>query len=153
MYPEMLHDRDKPKDPVTIDVYPFGKSSFSLYEDDGVTQEYRKEASARTLIDVEAPKSLDTPNAQVTVRVGPARGKYRDMPASRSYVVEVHMPAKPAGLTLGDKALPSFEKRAEYDAAPEGWFFDVRDRRGVLHIKTRPQPLSSGFVVKVSMVS
>jgi alpha-glucosidase len=153
MYPEMLHDRDKPKDPVTIDVYPFGKSSFSLYEDDGVTQEYRKEATARTLIEVEAPKSLDTLNAQVTVRVGPARGKYRDMPASRSYVVDVHVPARPAGVTLGDRALQSFEKRAEYDAAPEGWFFDVRDRRGVLHIKTRPQPLSSGFAVKVSMIS
>jgi alpha-glucosidase len=150
MYPEMLHDRDKPKDPVTVDVYPFGKSSFSLYEDDGVTQEYRKAAFARTLIEVEAPKSLDAPNAQVTVRVGPAQGKYRDMPAARSYVIDVHVPARPAGVTLGDKALPSFEKKAEYDAVPEGWFFDARDRRGVLHIKTRPQPLSAGFVVKVS---
>ena len=80
MYPEMLHDRDKPKDPVTIDVYPFGKSSFNLYEDDGVTQQYRKGAFARTLIEVEAPKSLDTPEGQIIVRVGAAKGRYRDMP-------------------------------------------------------------------------
>ena len=30
MYPEMLHDRDKPKNPVTIDAYPLGKTSFNL---------------------------------------------------------------------------------------------------------------------------
>jgi alpha-glucosidase len=151
MYPEMLYDRDKPKDPVTIDVYPFGKSSFTLYEDDGVTQEYRKESFARTLIEVEAPTALDTPDAQVTVRLGAAKGKYQDMPASRSYVVDMHVPAKPAGVTLGTATLPSFEKKAEFDTAPEGWFFDARDRRGVLHVKTRPQPLVTGFVVKVTL--
>ena len=53
MYPEMLYDGEKPKDPVTLDVYPFGKSSFILYEDDGLTQEYRAGAFARTLIEVD----------------------------------------------------------------------------------------------------
>jgi len=151
MYPEMLHDRDKPKDPVTIDVYPFGKSSFNLYEDDGVTQEYRKAAFARTPIEVEAPKSLDAPNAQITVKVGAAKGTYKDMPASRSYVVGVHIAAKPAGVKLAEKDLAGFEKRAEFDAAPEGWFFDARDRRGVLHVKTRPQAMAAGFTLKVNM--
>ncbi len=47
MYPEMLHDREKPKDPVTFDVYPFGKSSFSMYEDDGLTREYQAAGFAR----------------------------------------------------------------------------------------------------------
>jgi len=204
MYPEMLHDREKPKDPVTIDVYPFGKTSFNLYEDDGLTQEYRNGAFARTLIEVEAPKSLDVPGAQITVKVGAAKGTYTDVPATRSYVVDVHVPSKPASVRFlearaagatpvggqrssraagrgvqpapgrpnvapavatppaAERVLPGFEAagrdraardkvRADFNAAAEGWFFDASDRRGVLHIKTKPQPLATGFTVKVSM--
>jgi alpha-glucosidase len=151
MYPEMLHDRDKPKDPVTFAVYPFGKTSFSMYEDDGTTQQYRTGAFARTLIEVEAPKDLDAPKAQIGVRVGPAKGKYRDMPATRSYVFDVHIPTKPADVKLAERSLPVFEKKPEYDAAPEGWFFDARDRRGVVHVKTKAQPLGSSCVIRISM--
>jgi len=162
MYPEMLFDREKPKDPVTFDVYPFGKSSFSLYEDDGTTQAYRKGASARTPIEVEAPKSLDVPKAQITVKVGAASGTYKGMPASRSYMVDVHVPAKPATVKLGDRDLPAFEipagdrtarekARQAFNDAQEGWFFDAGDRAGVLHIKIKPQPLASAFSVRISM--
>jgi hypothetical protein len=162
MYPEMLYDREKPKDPVTVDVYPFGKSSFSLYEDDGTTQAYRKGAFARTLIEAEAPKSLDVPEAQITVNVGSANGTYKGMPASRSYMVDVHVPAKPASVKLGDRDLPVFEitagdrtarekARQASNDAPEGWFFDAGDRAGVLHVKIKPQPLSSAFSVRINM--
>jgi alpha-glucosidase len=162
MYPPMLHDREKPKDPVTLDVYPFGRTSFSLYEDDGMTQRYRNGAFARTLIEADAPKSLDESGAQITVKVGAAKGSYAGMPAMRSYVVDVHVPGKPAGVKLGDRALPMFQvsagdraarekARAEFDAAPEGWLFDPSDRHGVLHVRLKPQAASAGFVVKVTM--
>jgi hypothetical protein len=125
-----------------------------------VTQEYRTGAFARTLIEVEAPKTLDVSGAQVTVKVGAAKGKYKDMPASRSYVVDVHLPAKPASVKLGERILPGFEAtgqdraardkvRADFNAAAEGWFYDASDRRGVLHVKVKPQPLSTGFTVRV----
>jgi len=163
MYPEMLHDRDKPKDPVTLDLYPSGRTSFSLYEDDGVTQEYRGSAFAKTLVEVDAPKTLDAPGAQITITVGAARGKYKDMPASRSYVVDVHVASKPASVKLGDRALPAFEitgqadraarekARSDFAAASEGWYFDATDRRGVLHVKTKALPLVAGFSVKIGM--
>jgi len=178
LYPEMLHDREKPKDPVTFDIYPFGKSSFRLYEDDGLTQEYRKGEFATTLVEVEAPKSFDAPAAgsppppapkaqpagakksqapsekavsQISVKIGPAKGKYKDMPVSRSYVVDVHIPAKPAGVKLNEKALPGFEKREEFQTAAEGWFFDARDRRGILHIKIKAILLTSGFMIEVTI--
>lgn len=160
MYPEMLHDREKPKDPVTLDIYPFGKSSFELYEDDGVTQEYRQGAFARTRIDVDAPKALDVAGGVITVSVGPVRGAYRGMPASRSYVLDVHMPARPSSVRVGDRVIRLFEApgsdraardklRADFAAATDGWFFDGADRRGVLHIKLHAQPLASGFTVRV----
>ncbi len=162
MYPPMLHDREKPKDPVTFDIYPFGRTSFSMYEDDGVTQSYRAGAFARTLVEVDAPRSLDEPGAQVTVKVGAAKGSYKDMPASRSYILDLHVPGRPASVKLGDRILPAFQlpegdraarekARAEFDAAPEGWLFDPSDRHGMLHVRVEPQALSAGFAVKVAM--
>ncbi len=111
---------------------------------------------------MDAPKSLDEAGAQITVKVGAAKGSYAGMPASRSYVVDLHVPGKPAGVKLGDRALPMFQApagdraardkaRAAFDAAPEGWMFDQSDRRGVLHVRLTPQALAAGFVVKVTM--
>jgi alpha-glucosidase len=161
MYPEMLHDRDKPKDPVTFDVYPFGRSSFTLYEDDGLTREYQAGAFAKTEVRVDAPKSLDTAGAVVAITVGAAKGKYKDMPVSRSYVVDLHAASKPSSVKVRDRALPGFELagdraarekvRAEFNAAAEAWLFDPNDRRGVVRIKTKAQPLASAFTVSVTM--
>jgi len=36
-------------------------------------------------------------------------------------------------------------------AAAEGRLFDARDRRGVLHIKTKSLPLANGFSVLITM--
>jgi alpha-glucosidase len=181
MYPEMLYDGQKPKDPITFDIYPFGTTGFRLYEDDGVTQDYRRKgAFTRMSIEVQAPKELDLPGTQVVVRVGPAYGgAYEEMPASRSYVLDVHLPSKPEAVRLQpvgepratakartpvpERLLPSFDLataksradrqkvNAEFAAAPEGWLFDSSDRRGVLHVKVKSQALSAGFTVVVQM--
>ncbi len=70
---------------------------------------------------------------------------------SRSYVLDVHIPAKSAAVKPNDKTLPGLEKREEFQAAAEGWFFDPRDRRRVLHVKTKAISLAAGFAVKVSL--
>lgn len=162
MYPEMLHARDKPKDPITIDVYPHGSTSFTMYEDDGLTQEYRKGAFAKTTIAVEGPKDLDAPGGHVTVTVGPAKGTYKGMPANRSYVLDMHLHAAPTTVTVGGRALAAIpiagtdraareKQRSEFGAAAEGYYFDAADRRGVLHIKVGTRKTADGFVVKVGM--
>jgi hypothetical protein len=72
------------------------------------------------------------------------------------------MPLKPASVKIGERAIPGFEAggqdraardkaRANFNAAAEGWFYDAADRRGVLHVKLKAQPLASGFTVKVGM--
>jgi hypothetical protein len=162
MYPEMLYDGEKPKDPVTLDIYPSGKSSYSLYEDDGLTRAYQANGFARTEISVEAPVSLDAAGQSVVVSVGAAKGQYNGMPASRAYLLDVHAPVKPASVKIGGRALAGFEAagagraamdkaRADFAAATEGWLFDAADRRGVLHIKVAPQRLAAGFAVTIGM--
>jgi hypothetical protein len=42
-------------------------------------------------------------------------------------------------------------RRADFNAATEGWFFDAADRKGVLRVKIAPQWLAAGFVVTIGM--
>ena len=94
MYPEMLHDRDKPKNPITYDIYPKGSSSFSLYEDDGHSREHENGAFCKTLIEVDAPESdLDQP---ITINVGATIGDYEGKLESRGNIFQVHITLKPS---------------------------------------------------------
>jgi alpha-glucosidase len=116
---------------------------------------------ARTPIEMEAPLTLDTPGETVTVKVGAARGQFPGMLASRAYVLDVHLPAKPASVTLGGRSLPMFDLstgdraaqnkvRASFNAATEGWLYDAGDRSGVLHVKAAPQSLATGFTTVIA---
>ena len=110
MYPEMLHDRDKPKDPVTFDIYPCGKTSFSLYEDDGLTREYKTGAFSRTLVEVDASKSPDVPGSVIGIKVHPAKGKYAGMPENRPR--PRRPPPLPARGGRPERKIPSFGREA-----------------------------------------
>jgi len=164
MGPEMLYDGQKPMDPITFDVYPSGKSSFSMYEDDGSTQKYKTGAFARTLIEMEAPVTPDAPSDQITLKVGAAKGTYEGMAAERAYGVDMHVSAKPAKVTAAGKALAEIvapagtaarqaldKIKADFAAATEGWYYDTTDRKGVLHVKIAPQKLATGFTVVVGL--
>jgi alpha-glucosidase len=162
MYPDMLYDGQKPADPVTLDVYPSGKTTFSLYEDDGTTQKYRAGGFARMTITVESPATPDAAGDTISVNVGPATGEYDGMPGSRRYLVDVHATRKPAKVTVGGRALAEISQtgqgrqaqdklKADFEAATEGWYYDAADRRGVLHVKLGPQALSKGFTVVIGL--
>ena len=164
MGPEMLYDGQKPMDPITFDVYPSGKSAFSMYEDDGSTQKYKTGAFARTLIEMEAPVTPDSPADQITLKVGAVKGTYDGMPAQRGYGVDMHVTAKPAKVSVGGKALTEIvapagtaarqaldKIKADFAAATEGWYYDATDRKGVLHVKVAPQKLATGFTVIVGL--
>lgn len=164
MGPEMLYDGQKPMDPITFDVYPSGKSSFSMYEDDGSTQKYRAGASARTLIEMDAPVTPDAPGDQITLKVGAVKGTYDGMPVQRGYGVDMHVTVRPAKVSIAGKALTEIvapagtaarqaldKIKADFATATEGWYYDATDRKGVLHVKLAPQRLATGFTVIVGM--
>jgi hypothetical protein len=43
------------------------------------------------------------------------------------------------------------DKTEEFDKVAKCWFFDARDRHGVLHVKTKALPLDGGFTVKIGL--
>ncbi|MFG2295981.1 TIM-barrel domain-containing protein [Streptomyces sp. NPDC048603] len=132
MWPQMNHTGEKPLSTLTYDVHPRGSSSFTLYEDDGITRAHLSGAHSRQRVDVTAPNSG---SGTVTVAVGAADGSYTGKPVSRAYEFSLHVAAAPTAVTVRGATLPALDSKAAWDAARTGWYFDPADRSGILWIK------------------
>ncbi|WP_329419222.1 NPCBM/NEW2 domain-containing protein [Streptomyces sp. NBC_01268] len=133
-----------PGSPLAWDVYPQGDSSFTLYEDDGVTRAHRDGRYATQRADVRAPRRGA---GDVSVRVGPSEGSYTGKAASRPYAFTVHTGDAPGAVTLGGRALEGLASKAAFEAADQGWWYDKDDRGGVVRIKTTAQRTDRGFTL------
>lgn len=143
MWPQMNHTGEKPVSTLTYDIHPRGASSFSLYEDDGITRAHESGAYARQQVDVTAPAAG---SGSVTVNVGAPTGSYTGKPASRGYEFTLHVATAPGLVTAGDgAALTRHTSKAAYDGAATGWYFDAADRGGILWVKSGQQAGAYGF--------
>ncbi|GAA2001641.1 hypothetical protein GCM10009838_79330 [Catenulispora subtropica] len=136
MWPQMNYTGEKPVSTLTYDVYPRGNSSFSLYEDDGITRDYQKGSSATQAVNVTAPASG---SGNVVISVGASTGSYTGKPASRGYEFTTHLSGGPSAVTVGSTALAALTSKAAYDAATTGYYFDPNDHGGLLWVKAGNQ--------------
>ena len=149
MYPEMLYDGEKPKDVLTLDLYPHGASEYTLYEDDGNTRRYQDGAFSQQTIRMNA--SADG----VTVDVAPVSGSYDKQLPRRAYALRMLARQRPAAVSVTAAAgasgsvLSPLADRAAFDAAKEGWYFDAVERQGTLHVKTASQDIRQPLRVSV----
>ncbi|WP_327280124.1 MULTISPECIES: TIM-barrel domain-containing protein [unclassified Streptomyces] len=148
MWPQMNYSGEKPVSTLTYDVHPRGNSSFSLYEDDGLTRAYQSGAYARQQVDVTAPTAG---SGTVTVSVGAPTGSYSGKPAARGYEFTLHVASAPGAVTADGAALARQTSKAAYDAAASGWYFDPADRGGVLWVKSGTK--SGAFAITVTGTS
>ena len=81
MGPDMEWTEEVPSDEITLMVYPGADSSFTLYEDDGLTYGYEKGQYAITRIYWN--------DAAGKADIGPREGSYPGMPENRTYKVVV----------------------------------------------------------------
>src|ERR1035438_7399296 len=77
----------------SLEVYPEGKSAFTLYEDDGNSLDYLKGAVGETLMQCEAI------NGHIRLTVEPRAGSYKGIPPSRTYDIRIHA-AKPVAVAV-----------------------------------------------------
>ncbi|HXT00580.1 MAG TPA: TIM-barrel domain-containing protein [Elusimicrobiota bacterium] len=91
MAPDMKNTGEKPWDPLTVEIYPSGSSSFTLYRDDGASFDYLKGRATVTKID-----SDETPSA-VRVRIAESNKLF----AAKEYVLHLHLRRAPASLKKG----------------------------------------------------
>ena len=73
----------------TYEVYPFGKSSFTQYDDDGVTEAYKNGTGATTLI--ESDLSGDIAN----IKVNTSKGDFNHFVKEKTTIFKINVTAKP----------------------------------------------------------
>ena len=129
MYPQMNYDGEKKIDSLTLDIYPSGKSSFNLYEDDGKTRDYKKGRFVKTLVEVNKTKDV-----QVVINAG--KGNYTERLLSRVYLLNVHSGKAPVAILINGKAVKLYHNVTEFNKAKTGCYFDADEKQGTIHVKT-----------------
>ncbi|PSL45502.1 glycosyl hydrolase family 31 [Chitinophaga niastensis] len=132
-YPAMLYDAQKPKDTLTLEIYPGTDGHFKLYEDDGATLAYKKDnAFAYTNI------SSKTAANNITVQIGAAIGSYKGQLPSRSIKLEVYCTQKPQSVTLNGKPLPH-------------WTYDPAYKKGCVFIDAGVADIRKGQQIIIKL--
>ena len=128
MGPEIHFVDEKPADPLTLDIYPVTKSSYTLYEDDGASNEYQKGAFARTVF------SCTMLGPDLVVDVGAAQGAYHGKLARRTYVLKINRAGGAmTGVSRNGALIAKVGSREALDSAEQGWFSD--DKGAVVWVK------------------
>ncbi|MFP5229812.1 MAG: TIM-barrel domain-containing protein [Acidobacteriota bacterium] len=118
MQPAMEYTGQKPVDPLIVTVWPLApgaSSSYSLYEDSGVSVEYQRGVYTRTPI--HATETGDT----LRVEIGPVEGRFPGMLKMRAYELRLPDDWPPASVTVDGKAVPQAAGAAQSER--RGWSF------------------------------
>jgi len=124
MGPEIRYADELPLDEVTLDIYPVsGASTYTLYEDDGVTRDYMlNNACALTRYD------YSNADGTVTIAIGAAdvRNPARYTPTlPRDYYCKLnHTESRPAQVKKDGIVLTEYDSETLLRSASEGWCYD-----------------------------
>lgn len=105
--PDMLSTGEKPWDIISLDIYPCDRCSrsFQLYEDDTMSNEYKRGAYRTTKIDV----VQSWRKGRINVAIAAAQGSYHASLESRRWVIRLHQPGKmiaPNDFTVKENGYP-----------------------------------------------
>jgi alpha-glucosidase (family GH31 glycosyl hydrolase) len=128
--------------PLTLDIYPLGDSSFLLYEDDGESLDYLAGEYAKTLVECHHIDGVET-----AIEVGAPTGSFPV--AGREYFLQVHASSTPSQITRDGVILTEHASWSELENASEGWFYDDAIKGGICYCKPGGQT-AWGFTVRVT---
>jgi alpha-glucosidase (family GH31 glycosyl hydrolase) len=129
MQPPMRFTGEKPVDPLIVNVWPLApgsSSSYSVYEDSGVAEEYQRGVFARTPI--KATQTGDT----LRVEIGPVAGTYPGMIKKRGYKLQLPADWPPDTITVNGQAV----KRAGA-TGNGGWTFEGNTLTTVIPVESQ----------------
>ena len=116
--PKVKHIGTRPFETLILRVFPAGKTSCRLYEDDGDSYGYEEGIVASTLMESE----LDGDRVLLTIH--PAEGGYEGMPACRDYRLEMALGRRPKAVHVGGEEVRTWHfgkdgfLRLDLDAKP-----------------------------------
>lgn len=131
MGPEMDYVDEKLCDPLTLDIYPSGRSSFALYEDDGITGEYEKDAYALTTFGCLATEK------RIVITTGEAVGEYETMIRARTYILKINNCFRPKHVIRGEKAIDYYKTYGKLENVKVGWWYDSSKRICIVKVPSR----------------
>lgn len=132
MYPVALYDGEKAKDVLTLDIYPYGDSSYSMYEDDGHTRQYQQGQFSTQQFSVKAPQGKA---GDISVTIAPVQGDYQGQETARVYQLQLHSRVKPEAVILEGRRLPMLSDATAFAKAKQGWYFSD-EKYGVIYAKS-----------------
>ena len=133
MYQKMMYNWERPADTLSLHIYPFGKSDFTLYEDDGLTRDHRKGIFATTKFEVSAPEI-----GPIAINLHAAKGDFNGRQKIRTYQLEIYSSKIPSGIKLNGAKLKQSKNKSAFDEQMSGWYMDANDKKGIIYIKTNP---------------
>jgi alpha-glucosidase (family GH31 glycosyl hydrolase) len=133
--PVMLHTGERPIDTVIVLIYARkGTSdSFTMYEDDGESQEYQHGVFALTTFSQDWIHGKE--GYELVLGVGNAEGSFTGQPVRRTYLHEVHLvPHAPLHVTAGGEELSPSDRLGDLRQTAKGFWYDRR--RHIVYIHT-----------------
>ncbi len=141
--------------PWTFDIYPSRKkaTNFSMYEDDGLTRDYKNNKFARTLITSDATQA----SGRFIVNIGATIGDYTGKPVKKTYIATIHTgiispKKKPLsnGVKINGVVVSEKADSASLVSSSEGWWWN-RIKNGVVYVKTQEVSTSSSVEMVVDL--
>jgi len=134
LYEQMMYDGQYPADTLTLDIYPEGNSSFTMYEDDGSTREYQEGKFAFTKFEVNTSGVGNNDRMQIVLNA--AAGDFTGRMIKRVYLSDIHTKTIPKEILLQGQKIKRQKDRRSFDSSTSGWYYEPDNKNGVLHIKT-----------------
>jgi len=128
-------------DTLILDIYPAASSSYTLYEDDGATNDYQSNAFSLTEFACQSlPQEID-------VTIGITEGEYKDKPVDRIYMVQLHrLGAPPDSVLKNDLRLTPCVDSTNFASTNESWWYN--ENRNLLFVKCEAD-LNSSHALRV----
>ena len=130
--PDMMFSSEKPWDFITLDVWPAGESSGSLYQDDEKTTAFTKGESTTT-----AFHFVEQPGKSVALNIEPSNQKF----GPRQWIARFHLTSVITAVTLDGKPVPATAD----ESVSTGWAFDAAN--GTLAIRLPGEHAARALVI------
>src|SRR5690606_39121099 len=135
MMPVMQYIDEKKSYPLTLEIFPAavnGTASFELYEDDGETNNYKKDIFSKT------PFSCLTGKDSFSIRVNAREEKGFKPEGQRNFIIKLHAGKKPKSVRLNAAKLKKAKPEALLGAAENDfqkllWSWD--EKSGIVYVK------------------
>jgi alpha-glucosidase (family GH31 glycosyl hydrolase) len=100
---------------LTLDVYPSGHSGFTLFEDDGTSNDYLTGGFATTKFECKQSAG------NITFVIHPFKGSFNGMPVSRNWTLKINQASAPKSINLNNRTVRPFKTGKKQGS---GWLYN-----------------------------